>query len=291
MDQTTISKTDIANLKLKARGKVRDIYEYGDDLLIVATDRISAFDWVLPTPIPGKGSVLTQMSFFWFDFLADVAENHLINREPDKLEDLKSYADQLVGRSMVVRRAEVVPVECVARGYLAGSAWKEYQEKGTVCGQKLRDGYVQAELLDEPLYTPATKAESGHDENISFEQLLDDVGSELAVELRDKTLGIYEKGRAHAASCGIILCDTKLEWGHIDGSLCLVDEVLTPDSSRFWPADTYKAGASQSSYDKQFVRDHLETCGWDKNSEPPELPDDVVEKTAEKYRAALKALT
>ncbi len=291
MTEKVISTTEISDLKLHFRGKVRDVYEYGQDLLLIATDRISAFDWVLPTPIPGKGSVLTGMSFFWFDFLKDIAENHIVNSRPDTVDDLKPYADQLLGRSMIVRRAEVVPVECVARGYLAGSAWREYKENGTVCGQKLRSGYVESQQLDEPLFTPATKAASGHDENISFEELTNQIGADLAHELRDKTLRIYEEGRRHAQSCGIILSDTKLEWGHIDGRLCIVDEILTPDSSRFWPADTYSPGGPQPSYDKQFVRDHLERCGWDKNSEPPELPDDVVQKTAEKYNAALKALT
>ena len=291
MTEKAITTTEIPALKLHFKGKVHDVYEHGQNFLIIATDRISAFDWVLPTPIPGKGSVLTGMSFFWFDFLKDIAENHIVNSRPDTVDDLKPYADQLLGRSMIVRRAEVVPVECVARGYLAGSAWREYKENGTVCGQKLRSGYVESQQLDEPLFTPATKAASGHDENISFEELTNQIGADLAHELRDKTLRIYEEGRRHAQSCGIILSDTKLEWGHIDGRLCIVDEILTPDSSRFWPADTYSPGGPQPSYDKQFVRDHLERCGWDKNSEPPELPDDVVQKTAEKYNAALKALT
>lgn len=291
MTEKLISTTEIPDLKLHFRGKVRDIYEYGDNLLVIATDRISAFDWVLPTPIPGKGRVLTAMSLFWFDFLRNIAENHIVDKQPDRIEDLKPYADQIRDRSMLVRRAEVVPVECVARGYLAGSAWREYKQSGTVCGEKLRPGYIESEQLDEPLFTPATKAASGHDENISFEELSDRVGTDLARELRDKTLRIYERGRSHAESCGIILSDTKLEWGYIDGELRIVDEVLTPDSSRFWPADTYFPGGPQPSYDKQFVRDYLETCGWDKNSDPPELPDDVVQKTAEKYNAALDALT
>lgn len=291
MTEKVISTTEIKDLKLRFRGKVRDIYEYGQDLLLIATDRISAFDWVLPTSIPGKGGVLTAMSFFWFDFLKDIADNHVVNKQPDLVADLTPHADQLRGRSMIVRQADVVPVECVARGYLAGSAWKEYKRTGTVCGQKIREGYVESQELDEPIFTPATKAVSGHDENISFEELVTRVGTDLAQELRDKTLDIYEEGRKHAESCGIILSDTKLEWGHIDGKLCIVDEILTPDSSRFWPADTYSAGGPQPSYDKQFVRDYLETCGWDKNSEPPELPDDVVLKTAEKYNAALNALT
>jgi phosphoribosylaminoimidazole-succinocarboxamide synthase len=291
MSEKPVSQTEIKDLKLVARGKVRDIYEYEDDLLIIATDRISAFDWVLPTPIPGKGRVLTQMSLFWFDFMKDAAKNHIVNPKPEEAEGLASEADQLADRSMIVRKAEVVPVECVARGYLSGSAWKEYQKSGTIAEERVRGGYVESDLLDEPIFTPATKAASGHDENISFAELTNKIGAELAVQLRDKTLEIYEKGRKHAESCGIILSDTKLEWGHIDGELCIVDELLTPDSSRFWPADSYSPGGPQPSYDKQFVRDHLETCGWDKNSDPPELPADVVERTAEKYAAALDALT
>ncbi|MFC1671831.1 phosphoribosylaminoimidazolesuccinocarboxamide synthase [Planctomycetota bacterium] len=291
MSSAAISQTDIQDLKLMFRGKVRDIYEYGDDLLIITSDRISAFDWVLPTPIPGKGRVLTQMSFFWFDFMKDAARNHVVNPNPDTVEQLAPYADQLKDRSMIVRRAEVVPVECVARGYITGSAWKEYKRSGTVADEKVRDGYVESDRLDEPIFTPATKAESGHDENISFAELTNKIGTDLANQLRDKTLEIYDRGRAHAESCGIILSDTKLEWGHIDGDLCIVDELLTPDSSRFWPADTYSPGGQQPSYDKQFVRDHLEMCGWDKNSDPPELPNDVVTKTAAKYEAALNALT
>jgi phosphoribosylaminoimidazole-succinocarboxamide synthase len=237
--------------------------------LIIATDRISAFDWVLPTPIPGKGRVLTQMSLFWFDFMKDTARNHIVNANPETVDDLVSLADQLVDRSMIVRKAEVVPVECVARGYLSGSAWKEYRQSGTIATEKARDGYSESDLLDEPIFTPATKAASGHDENISFAELENRVGTDLAAKLRDKTLEIYEKGRKHAESRGIILSDTKLEWGEIDGDLYIVDELLTPDSSRFWPADSYSPGGPQPSYDKQFVRDYLESCGWDKDSDPP----------------------
>jgi phosphoribosylaminoimidazole-succinocarboxamide synthase len=291
MSDAAICETDIKDLKLVFRGKVRDIYEYHDALLLIATDRISAFDWVLPTPIPGKGRVLTQMSLFWFEFMKEAARNHIVDAKPEQVEALAPYADQLKGRSMIVSRAEVVPVECVARGYLSGSAWKEYTRSGTIAEEKVREGYVESDRLDEPIFTPATKAESGHDENISFAELTNRVGSELATRLRDKTLEIYGKGRSHAESCGIILSDTKLEWGHIDGTLCIVDELLTPDSSRFWPADGYAPGGPQPSYDKQFVRDHLEGCGWDKNSPPPELPDEVVRKTAEKYTAALDVLT
>lgn len=291
MDKNAVSKTEIPELNLHFRGKVRDIYEYRENFLIIATDRISAFDWILPTPIPDKGKVLTAMSLFWFDFFKDTMDNHLVDAEPEMIEDLKPYADTLQGRSMLVRRAEVIPVECVARGYLAGSAWKEYKQHEAVCGEKLRTGYVESQRLDEPLFTPATKAVSGHDENISFRELENRIGTDLARELRDKTLEIYGKGREHAENCGIILSDTKLEWGHIDGRLCIVDEILTPDSSRFWPADTYSPGGPQLSFDKQFVRDYLETCGWDKESDPPELPEDVVHKTAEKYKAALNALT
>ncbi|HEV3384050.1 MAG TPA: phosphoribosylaminoimidazolesuccinocarboxamide synthase, partial [Gemmata sp.] len=272
------------------RGKVRDVYDLGDKLAIIATDRISAFDWVMPNGIPGKGRVLTELSVFWFKWLK--VPNHLIST------DLKDFAaafqsDTLDGRTMLVRKTEVVPVECVARGYLAGSGWKEYRSSGTVCGISLIAGLTEASQLPEPIFTPATKAEQGlHDENISFENMVKQVGLETATELRDRTLDVYRRASAYAESRGIILADTKLEWGRLpSGELILIDEVLTPDSSRFWPRDTYRPGSSPPSFDKQFVRDWLETTGWDKKSPPPVLPAEVVEKTGAKYREALSRLT
>jgi phosphoribosylaminoimidazole-succinocarboxamide synthase len=268
------------------RGKVRDVYDLGDRLVIVATDRISAFDWVMPNAIPGKGRVLTDLSTFWFRWLK--IANHLISTN---LNDFPHafQSDVLNGRTMLVRKTEVIPVECVARGYLAGSGWKEYRSNSTVCGISLPKGLVEASRLPEPIFTPATKAEQGlHDENISFDSMAKCVGLETAAELRHRTLDVYRKASAYAESRGIILADTKFEWGRLpSGELILIDEVLTPDSSRFWPKDTYRPGASPPSFDKQFVRDWLETTGWDKKSPPPELPAEVVERTGAKYREAL----
>jgi phosphoribosylaminoimidazole-succinocarboxamide synthase len=271
------------------RGKVRDVYDLGDRLAIVATDRISAFDWVMPTGIPGKGKLLTALSRFWFDYLA--VPNHFIS---DKLADLPPgfRKPAFEGRTMLVLKTTVVPIECVARGYLAGSGWKEYRQHGTVCGIKLPPGLREADRLPEPIFTPSTKAETGHDENISFERMTSEVGTDLANELRDRTLAIYQKGAAYAEGRGIILADTKFEWGRLpDGSVILIDEVLTPDSSRFWPRDSYRPGTNPPSFDKQYLRDWLETTGWDKASPPPELPAEVAAKTAEKYAEALKRLT
>ncbi|MBL8815818.1 MAG: phosphoribosylaminoimidazolesuccinocarboxamide synthase [Planctomyces sp.] len=272
------------------RGKVRDVYEFGDRLLFVATDRISAFDYVLPNGIPGKGEILTRLSKFWFDFLN--VPHHLLSTDVTTLPlpqgtDVKS----LQGRSMVVRRTQVVPVECVVRGYLSGSGWKEYCQNGSVCGQKLPSGLRQSDQLPEPIFTPATKAESGHDENISFEEMCHTTGPELASQLRDFSLRVYKKGAEYALTRGIIIADTKFEFGLVDGKVILIDEVMTPDSSRFWPADLYSPGGSPPSFDKQFVRDWLETSGWDKNSSPPELPADVVQRTSEKYAEAFTQLT
>jgi phosphoribosylaminoimidazole-succinocarboxamide synthase len=272
------------------RGKVRDVYDLGDRLAIIATDRISAFDWVMPNGIPGKGRVLSELSTFWFNWLKTA--NHLISTNLRELP--AAFQDEaLKGRTMLVRKTEVVPIECVARGYLAGSGWKEYRASGTVCGIPLPGGLVEASRLPEPIFTPATKAEQGlHDENISFEVMAKQVGTETASELRDRTLDIYNRAATYAESRGIILADTKLEWGRIaSGELILIDEVLTPDSSRFWPKDTYRPGSSPPSFDKQFVRDWLETTGWDKKSPPPTLPAEVVEKTGAKYREALLRLT
>jgi phosphoribosylaminoimidazole-succinocarboxamide synthase len=272
------------------RGKVRDVYDLGDKLAIIATDRISAFDWVMPNGIPGKGRVLTELSTFWFNWLQ--IPNHLISTD---LIDLPAafQSPALIGRTMLVRKTEVIPVECVARGYLAGSGWKEYRASGTVCGLPLPAGLVEASPLPEPIFTPATKAEQGlHDENISFDVMAKQIGIETATELRKQTIDVYRRAAAYAESRGIILADTKFEWGRLpSGELILIDEVLTPDSSRFWPKDTYRPGSSPPSFDKQFVRDWLETTGWDKKSQPPALPIKVIEKTGAKYREALTRLT
>jgi phosphoribosylaminoimidazole-succinocarboxamide synthase len=273
------------------RGKVRDVYDLGETLVIVATDRISAFDWVLPTGIPDKGRVLTAMTLFWLDHLG--VANHLISTDLRQMGgEFVAQAEALAGRTMLVRRARVVPFECVVRGYLAGSGWKEYCEHGTVCGLTMPPGLRECERLPEPIFTPATKAESGHDVNVSFGEMTSAIGPELAESLRWCSLNIYRRAAAHAEKCGIILADTKFEWGQApDGTVILIDEVLTPDSSRFWPADSYRPGSNPPSFDKQFVRDWLERSGWDKNSPPPKLPDDVVEKTRAKYLEAQARLT
>ena len=286
---TPLTETSLEGLPVR-RGKVRDIYDLGERLLMISSDRISAFDWVLPTPIPDKGRVLTQISAFWFDLLDTT--NHLISLELDAV-DLPAGTDResLVGRSMVVRKCEVVPIECVVRGYLAGSGWREYQENGKVCGIDLPEGLNQCSQLDEPIFTPATKEQSGHDINISFEQMVEIVGAEMAEELRQRSIDTYQRGAQYAREKGIIIADTKFEWGTVDGELILIDELLTPDSSRFWPADQYEPGHGQPSFDKQFVRDYLTSTGWDKNSTPPELPEDVVAKTREKYVNAYEGLT
>jgi len=272
------------------RGKVRDVFDFGDRLLFVASDRISAFDYVLPNGIPRKGEVLTRLSRFWFDRL-DVP-NHLLDEGLDTLplpEDADLQA--LVPRSMVVRRTQVVPVECVVRGYLAGSGWVEYQRDRSVCGIQLPEGLQESSRLPEPIFTPATKAESGHDENISFEVACEQIGADLTAKLQALTLSIYNDAASYAASRGIILADTKFEFGLLDGQIILIDEVLTPDSSRFWPADDYEPGRAQASFDKQFVRDWLLQSGWDRNSPPPELPDDIISRTAARYAEAYERLT
>jgi phosphoribosylaminoimidazole-succinocarboxamide synthase len=271
---------------------VRDIYEAGDDLLFVASDRISAFDHILPTLIPDKGKVLTQLSLFWFNFLRDVVPNHLITKRLTHYpEPLRDFADQLRGRSMLVRRAKMFPVECVARGYLAGSGWKDYQQTQAVCGIRLPAGLRQSDQLPEPIFTPATKSSSGHDANISFTEMVRIVGGDTAEKLRDLTLRIYSLASEHAKNRGIIIADTKFEFGVIDENVALADEVLTPDSSRFWPAESYGPGGPQLSYDKQFVRDYLESIRWDKNPPAPALPDHVVQKTREKYIQAYRQLS
>ncbi len=278
--------------ELVGRGKVRDIYRVDARLLIVATDRISAFDYILPTGIPRKGEVLTQLSIFWFDFLRDVVATHFLTADVDAYpEPLRKYRTQIEGRSMLVTEAEMVPVECVARGYISGSGWKEYQQNGTVCGIRLPAGLKESDRLPEPIFTPATKAQTGHDENISFAAAENLVGAQLAARLRDLTLAIYSKAAAYALSRGIIIADTKFEFGHADGRLILGDEVLTPDSSRFWPADSYRLGGPQLSYDKQYVRDYLESIRWGKKPPAPPLPAEVAAKTSEKYLEAYRTLT
>lgn len=272
------------------RGKVRDIYDLGDRLLIVSTDRISAFDWVLPSGIPDKGRVLTLLSAFWFERLS--VPHHMLSLDVDQWP-LPEGTDResLRGRAMLVRKARVVPIECVVRGYLDGSGWREYQQSGSVCGVALPAGLVQCAQLPEPIFTPATKAETGHDRNINFQEMCDRVGAKLAETLRDLSIRIYQQASTYAAQRGIIIADTKFEWGFAGDQLLLIDEVLTPDSSRFWPADQYQPGHSQPSFDKQFVRDWLSSTGWDKNSPPPELPAEVVQQTRQKYIEAYERLT
>ncbi len=274
-------------------GKVREIYAVGDDLLLVATDRISAFDVILPTPVPDKGKVLTGLTSFWLDHLKGIVADHRISTSVDDFPDvLRPHAEQLRGRAMLCRRAEVIPVECVARGYLAGSGWKEYRDRQTVCGIDLPAGLAESAELPSPIFTPATKAEQGeHDENISFDRMVAVVGEDLARRLRDVTLELYGAAREHARRKGILLADTKFEFGLVDGELTLIDEVLTPDSSRFWPADDYEVGRSQVSFDKQYVRDWLETLDWDKTAPGPELPDEIAARTRQRYVEAYERLT
>jgi phosphoribosylaminoimidazole-succinocarboxamide synthase len=284
-----VLETSLPGLPVR-RGKVRDVYDLGDRLLLVGSDRISAFDWVLPSGISDKGRILTQISAFWFDLLGE--PHHLITTDVDQM-DLPPDCDraQLAGRSSLVKKTKVVPIECVVRAYLAGSGWNEYRQQGTVCGISLPEGLSESSRLDEPIFTPATKEESGHDENISFERMVEIVGADMAEELRRRSLEIFRRGVEHALSRGIIIADTKFEWGQVDGQLIVIDEVLTPDSSRFWPADQYQPGRGQPSFDKQFVRDWLSQTDWDKNSPPPPLPNDVVTKTRQKYVEAYERLT
>jgi phosphoribosylaminoimidazole-succinocarboxamide synthase len=279
------------SLPLAGRGKVRDIYDLGDRLLFVASDRISAFDCVLGSGIPCKGRVLTQLSLFWFEFLKDVVPSHLITADMDKYPRRGSRHPSVRGRSMLVKKAEMLPVECVARGYLAGSAFKEYRANGKVCGIPLPSGLRDGDRLPEPIFTPATKAATGHDINVPFRYVANSLGVDLAGQLRDLTLDIYSRAAGYALEKGIILADTKFEFGFVEGKLVLADEVLTPDSSRFWPADTYAPGGPQFSFDKQYVRDHLERSGWNKRPPAPALPEEVVRKTSEKYMDAYVRLT
>jgi len=290
---SVLLRTDFPDLELYASGKVRDVYKLDQDrLLFVATDRISAFDFVLATGIPHKGQVLTQISLFWFEFLRDVVPSHLISADVERYPAAaRQYADQLRGRSMLVTRAEMVPVECVVRGYLSGSAWKEYRTTGRVCGIDLPPGLQESDQLPEPIFTPATKATTGHDENISFDDMARLVGPELSRQLRDLSLHVYSKAAAYARERGIIIADTKFEFGHTAAGLTLADEVLTPDSSRFWPASQYQPGRAQDSYDKQFVRDYLEEIRWNKQPPAPALPPGVARQTSEKYVEAYQQLT
>jgi len=287
-----ILETDFEGVERHGRGKVRDVYTIDGRLLIVATDRISAFDYILPTGIPRKGAVLTQLSIFWFDFLRDLTPTHFLTANVDEYPAaLRPFRDQLEERSMLVKRADMIEIECVARGYLSGSGWKEYRQQGTVCGIRLPAGLQESDKLPEPIFTPATKAQTGHDENVSFERVASLVGQDLAARLRDLTLSIYSKAARYAETKGVIIADTKFEFGFVDGQLVLGDEVLTPDSSRFWPAESYKPGGPQFSYDKQFVRDYLESIHWNKQPPAPELPAGVAAKTSEKYLQACRALT
>lgn len=285
-----ISQTDFPGLKLRGRGKVRDIYDLGDRLLIVATDRLSAFDVILPTPIPDKGRVLTQLSLFWFERLADVVPHHVIAAK-DFSGELAPYAAQLDGRAMLVRKTEPVPIECVVRGYISGSGLKDYQKTGAICGIPLPAGLHDSDRLPEPIFTPSTKATTGHDENISFEETVDRIGRPLAERLRDVSITLYQRAAEHASTRGIIIADTKFEFGLLGDELIWIDEALTPDSSRFWPASQYIPGKAQPSFDKQYVRDYLERIGWNKQPPAPALPPDVVAGTQEKYREAYQRIT
>lgn len=287
---SVISQTDFPGLKLRGRGKVRDIYELGDRLLIVATDRLSAFDVVLPTPIPDKGRVLTQLSLFWFEKLENVVPHHVIQAS-NFTGELAPYASALEGRAMLVRRTDPVPIECVVRGYISGSGWKDYQRTGAICGIPLPKGLRESDRLPEPIFTPSTKATTGHDENISFDETVSRVGPPLAERLRDTSLALYRQASEHAAARGIIIADTKFEFGLLSNDLIWIDEALTPDSSRFWPADLYSPGQAQPSFDKQYVRDYLERIGWDKRPPGPALPADVVAATRDKYRDSYQRVT
>ena len=292
MPRDVVMYTELPGLKEPRRGKVRDIYDLGEHLLIVATDRISAFDCILPAGIPDKGHVLTALSEYWFDMTADISNNHLVTAYVEHMgRELEQHASVIAGRSMLVHKTQPMPVECVVRGYLAGSGWREYQESGTVCGIKLPGGLQKSSKLPEPIFTPATKAESGHDINISFEQMAEIVGDDVAEELRERSIGIYTKAAKHALTHNLIIADTKFEWSTHHDEIILIDEVLTPDSSRFWDANDYKPGASQNSFDKQDVRDWLEASGWDKTPPAPQLPEEVINRARDQYREVLRRIT
>lgn len=287
-----LTQTEIEGLTLHARGKVRDIYEVDEQLLFVASDRISAFDYVLGSGIPDKGKVLTQLSLFWFDLLKDIVPNHVVTADFNQYpQQLQRYRDQLEGRSMLVSRASMMPVECVVRGYLSGSGWKDYQATGAVCGIELPKGLQESDRLPEPIFTPAIKATSGHDENIPFAEMVKRIGPKIAEKLRGLSLKLYQAASEHARKCGILIADTKFEFGTTALGIVLADEVFTPDSSRFWPAETYSPGKAQLSFDKQFVRDYLESIRWNKQPPAPALPQDVARKTSEKYKQAFRQLT
>ncbi|MHC5040673.1 MAG: phosphoribosylaminoimidazolesuccinocarboxamide synthase [Planctomycetota bacterium] len=292
MSSSVVVETNIEELPLFKRGKVRDVYDLGDRLLIVATDRISAFDVVLPNGIPGKGRVLTKMASFWFDLTSKRSPNHLVSTSAGDLpEEVRAKHPELRDRFMIVRKVEPLPVECVVRGYLSGSAWKEYRKSGTVHGEAMPSDLKESDRLETPIFTPTTKAESGHDEPLTYAELVDQVGGETAEALRDKTLDLYTMAFEYAQARGILLADTKLEWGLFDGEMIVIDEIFTPDSSRFWPSSSYAPGGAQPSFDKQFLRDWLEASGWDKTPPAPDLPEDVVRKTGEKYEEAMRLLT
>ncbi|MGC9194271.1 MAG: phosphoribosylaminoimidazolesuccinocarboxamide synthase [Syntrophobacteraceae bacterium] len=293
MAETPIFETDFPGLKLLSRGKVRDIYDLGDSLLIVASDRISAFDVVMPDPIPDKGAILTRLSEFWLRYLGELIDTHLISADCEKFPEVcRPYAAMLKARAMWVKKARVLPIECIVRGYLVGSGWEDYQKSGQVCGISLPSGLLEAQELSEPLFTPSTKAALGeHDENISFEKMGQIVGKDLAQKVKEAAVALYGKARQYARERGIILADTKFEFGMVDGKLTLIDEVLTPDSSRFWPADLYRPGMSPQSFDKQFLRDYLKSSGWQKTDPAPRLPREVVVNTRARYLEALKRLT
>ena len=290
---TPIKETELPELKLLKRGKVRDMYDLGDSLLMIATDRLSAFDVVMPDPIPDKGIILTQISLFWFEMMHSLVSNHVMISNVDDFPAMcQPYADVLHGRSIVIKKCEPLPVECVVRGYISGSGWKSYQESGSICGIRLPENLQESDKLPEPIFTPATKAEIGdHDINIDFAEMSNIIGSELALKVKTLSLELYQKGSEFAAERGIIIADTKFEFGKIDDDIILIDEVLTPDSSRFWPQETYSPGGAQKSYDKQYVRDYLNTLDWDKTPPGPSLPNDVIKKTRQKYLDALIQLT
>jgi len=286
-----VTKTDLP-LKAFKKGKVRDIYEVDDKLLLIVSDRISAFDYVLHEPIPHKGVCLTQLSAFWFDYFKNLVKSHMISADVSEFPGhLRKYENELKGRSMLVKKAEVFPIECIVRGYISGSAWKSYKRDGTVCGIKLPEGMKESQKFNEPLFTPSTKAEEGHDINISFEKMKEIIGKDDAEKLKNLSLTMYKEGAEYARKKGIIIADTKFEFGKIGDDIIVVDEVLTPDSSRFWPANGYTPGKSQSSFDKQYVRDYLSSTGWDKNSTPPNLPDEVIKGTEKRYKEAYEKIT
>ena len=292
MTEQTVLKIDLPGVKFLKSGKVREIYDLGKELLIIATDRVSAFDYIMPNGIPDKGKILTQISLFWFDFTKNIINNHIIASDiNDFPENLKKYGKLLEKRSIICKKAELIPVECVVRGYLSGSGWAEYQKSGSICGIKLPAGLKESDKLPEPIFTPTTKAESGHDQNITEKEVIDSVGAQTAKVIKEKTIAIYNAAAKYAETKGIIIADTKFEFGHFGDGIILIDEILSPDSSRFWPKDSYRPGGPQLSYDKQFVRDYLVSIKWNKEPPAPKLPEEVVNKTREKYMEAFRRLT